>query len=152
MKYYWLNEQTSVCDSLIHGKGRSATSALYKDEVICVAGGLACSKKNTKWETGLLIDSNLILQLPLGSEYEAYLNHSCNPNIYIDGQIVFRALRDINIGEELTIDYASFMIVDRAIIEQCTCRSTNCRGKIRGDDFRRINLPLSWYAQKRLKS
>jgi len=35
-----------------------------------------------------------------------FLNHSCEPNVGILGQIIFVAMRNIDSGEELTIDYA----------------------------------------------
>ena len=36
-----------------------------------------------------------------------FTNHSCAPNIGVQGQIVFVALRDIAAGEELTHDWAT---------------------------------------------
>src|SRR5207253_8152644 len=38
------------------------------------------------------------------------LNHSCNPNVGVRGQITFVAMRDVPAGAELTIDYA---MIDR---------------------------------------
>ena len=137
--------------SLIHEKGRFATKKLITDEVVCVAGGFALSKKNSEWKTGLLIDDDFILQPPVNQGYEAFINHSCDPNIYIDGQIVFRTLREITPDEELTIDYGSFMILDRVIIKNCRCNSLSCRKKIHGADYLKIDKPLSWYGQKKLR-
>lgn len=34
------------------------------------------------------------------------LNHLCNPNVGVRGEITFVAMRDIKAGEELTTDYA----------------------------------------------
>src|SRR5262245_19882092 len=34
------------------------------------------------------------------------LNHCCEPNLGLQGQVVYVALRDIRMGEELTADYA----------------------------------------------
>jgi len=36
-----------------------------------------------------------------------FSNHSCEPNIGVQGQIVFVAIRDIAAGEELTHDWAT---------------------------------------------
>jgi SET domain-containing protein len=36
-----------------------------------------------------------------------FSNHSCEPNIGVQGQIVFVAMRDIAAGEELTHDWAT---------------------------------------------
>jgi SET domain-containing protein len=35
-----------------------------------------------------------------------HLNHSCEPNLGLQGQVVYLALRDIEADEELTFDYA----------------------------------------------
>ncbi|WP_345325886.1 SET domain-containing protein [Candidatus Villigracilis proximus] len=35
-----------------------------------------------------------------------YVNHSCNPNAGLSGQIGLVAMRDIEIGEEVCFDYA----------------------------------------------
>lgn len=37
-----------------------------------------------------------------------YLNHSDKPNVYCDKKYIFYSLRNIRVGEELTIDYNSF--------------------------------------------
>jgi hypothetical protein len=149
--FFWINNKTEAKYSPIHGQGRYATQAISTDEVICVAGGFALSKQTSEWKTGLLIDEDFILQPPVDQGYEAFINHSCSPNIYIDGQIVFRALRDISPAEELTIDYGSFMILDRLIIEDCQCDSPNCRKTIHGTDYLKLKTPLSWYGQKKLR-
>ncbi len=146
--YFWIHPNTEVIESIIHGFGRKALSTIRAGEAVCVAGGHAHLKKNVKWDTGLLIDEEFILQMPPHSNYEAFLNHSCDPNLYIDGQIVFRALREILSGEELTVDYGSFMVVQSVVIDKCGCGSDRCRKRITGEDYMSIDKPLSWYAQK----
>jgi D-alanine-D-alanine ligase len=39
------------------------------------------------------------------------------------------AVRDIDAGEELTLDYTTFATPEMASFE-CSCRSSNCRGFI----------------------
>jgi SET domain-containing protein len=151
MRYFWINPTTDVKEHTIHGLGRYATSDIKKDEIIFVAGGIAKDTTKEKWYKGLMIDRNLILDLPEGSEYEAYVNHSCDPNCYIDGQVVFRALRDVSKGEFFTIDYGTFMLTTSDPIASCNCGFDKCRGRITGEDYKFLKLPLSWYAQKRLK-
>ena len=97
------------------------------------------------------ITGELITDRPTGSSYSIeidennqlepyppfrFLNHSCDPNCEIDwyDEAVFCekpvmfviALRDIQSGEELTIDY--HWSADCAI--PCQCGSENCRGWI----------------------
>jgi hypothetical protein len=150
MHYFWINKDTTVKEHTVHGLCRYATALIKKDDVIFVAGGIAINTQETSWYKGLLIDKDIVLDLPPDSQYEAYVNHSCEPNCYIDGQIVFRALRDIQPDEFITIDYGTFFITKKNPIDPCNCGSASCRGKVTGEDYKTLNLPLSWYARKKL--
>ena len=72
--------------------------------------------------------------------YDCLMNHSCDPNTsdidntdelfenkYIVTPFKIRALRDINIGEELTCNYLSYD-TDGFLIPsfECNCGSSNC--------------------------
>ena len=57
-------------------------------------------------------------------------NHSCQPNTAFSGLDII-ALRDIDAGEELTLDYASFYDEHMEPFE-CRCGAPSCRGLIRG--------------------
>jgi D-alanine-D-alanine ligase len=57
-------------------------------------------------------------------------NHSCEPNTGYRGLNVV-ALRPIETGEELTLDYATFMPATMRPFE-CRCGSARCRGTITG--------------------
>lgn len=57
-------------------------------------------------------------------------NHSCQPNTGYNGLDVV-ALRGIRSGEELTLDYASFLDENMEPFD-CQCGTTSCRGKISG--------------------
>jgi hypothetical protein len=64
-----------------------------------------------------------------------YLNHSCDPNGYIDAaDRTFRALRSIAAGEEVTFNYLSTE-AKLAAPFTCSCGAANCFGQIRGYDF-----------------
>ena len=83
-----------------------------------------------------------------------HLNHSCDPNLGIQGQIVFVALRDIEKDEELTFDYA--MTDDENYEMECNCGSRQCRGTITGKDWMRKDLQnkydgyFSWFTQRKI--
>lgn len=62
------------------------------------------------------------------------INHSCDPNGWLDG-LNLVARRAIAPGEEITIDYGAFHNETMAAFT-CTCGAPNCRGVIRGDDYR----------------
>ncbi|MDH5718067.1 MAG: SET domain-containing protein-lysine N-methyltransferase [Spirochaetia bacterium] len=67
-----------------------------------------------------------------------FLNHSCNPNLVYSENDTIIAKRDIQIGEELTLDYGSFIVnVDQDFT--CKCNSYNCREKVTKDDWRMLH-------------
>src|SRR5207302_3045352 len=62
-----------------------------------------------------------------------YLNHSCDPNLGVRGEITF--VRDIRGGEELTHDWA--MTDDDDYSVECNCGASNCRQILTGKDWQR---------------
>jgi len=62
-----------------------------------------------------------------------YLNHSCNPNTFIDTKKLQQiAIRKILANEELTFDYETTEELMKEPF-QCVCKSENCRGLIKGN-------------------
>jgi hypothetical protein len=63
-----------------------------------------------------------------------YINHSCDPNAGLCGQIVVVALRDVEPGEEICFDYA---MSDGSPYDEftCACGAPNCRGRVTGNDW-----------------
>lgn len=62
------------------------------------------------------------------------LGHSCDPNAFLDmSELWLWALKDIRVGERLTIDHAA---TEAKVLHQfaCHCGSANCRGWITGHD------------------
>ncbi|MGH6865547.1 MAG: SET domain-containing protein [Methyloceanibacter sp.] len=86
------------------------------------------------------IEERLYLASLTADEPPDFINHSCEPNAGLDGQVVLVALRRILPGEEVTIDYA---MCDGSTYDQfdCACGSRICRGKVTGDDWRD---PILW--------
>ncbi len=52
------------------------------------------------------------------------VNHSCQPNVGMGGNILLVSMRDIAAGEELTIDYALFL-GDPGFAMECRCGSAS---------------------------
>lgn len=66
-----------------------------------------------------------------------FINHSCEPNLAYDHSGNVIAGRHIDAEEELTIDYGCFAVnFDEDF--SCQCRSSNCRGRVRKDDWRML--------------
>ena len=73
---------------------------------------------------------------------DRYMNHSCEPNAfydYCDHSPITRAIRDISVGEELTVDYLINNVGGDSWA--CSCGSSRCRGQT-GTSF--FTLPLSF--------
>ena len=76
------------------------------------------------------VEEDLYLASLSPDEPPDYINHSCEPNCYckvIHGHILFFALRDIEPGEEITLDYGESYHSDR---KRCSCGAPSCRGRI----------------------
>ena len=85
------------------------------------------------------VEEDLYLASLYPDEPPDYINHSCNPNTGLNGQITLVAMRDIAPGEEVTFDYA---MADGTPYDQfvCHCGAANCRGRVAGDDWRNPEL------------
>jgi SET domain-containing protein len=76
------------------------------------------------------IDDHWSLDGSRGGNGTHYINHSCEPNAYMKilyDHILFIALRDIEPGEEITIDYESTLHSNK---KRCICGAPSCRGTI----------------------
>lgn len=90
----------------------------------------------------------------LDPEYLQYINHSCSPNVFFDTKnMEVIALRNIEIGEELTFFYPSTeWSMDRGF--DCLCQSENCLGYIQGASHLSLDVvkkyKFSEYIQQKL--
>ena len=123
------------------GNGIYSLEPIKKGELVAVFGGVVY-----EWdafihlpdrERSLCIqveDRHFLVPRPIGEG--DYVNHSCNPNAGLSGQIGLVAMRDIKIGEEVCFDYA---MSDTMPYDEfnCGCGSLNCRGKVGGNDWQK---------------
>jgi hypothetical protein len=107
----------------------------------------------------LQIDDNLFLESTMG--YDDFLNHSCNPNCYIDfNGIRLTALRPIKAGEELTYNYntTEYDLVNSEAPSffKCSCDSKDCYEIIKGFKYlkqkEKIKPFLSPFLKKKFSS
>ena len=136
--------KTRVAPSPTAGRGLFAVAPIRKGEIVSIRGGhvlavAALPHKLPRAFWGYPIADGFVLGPRTARECETvmmFLNHSCEPNVGIRGQIVFVAMRAIRAGEELTIDYAMF----GGDTMRCNCRTPSCRGEVRPNDWRRPEL------------
>lgn len=140
----WLDPRTEKRTSSIQGRGLFARDAITADEIVAVKGGAIMSTaafEAIRAEVSpaeIQIEDDLWIAPLSRAEVEENilcLNHSCDPNVGVRGQITFVTLRDVEPGEELTIDYA-MIDGDPAERMECGCGKAACRGVITGDDWR----------------
>jgi hypothetical protein len=141
----YISPKLLVRKSPIHGKGIFAMDDIAAGEVVFIKGGHILRRENVWSRT--VINSYLPLDddFAIGAvceEEEArikiFVNHSCDPNCGIRGEITFVAVRAIAAGEEVTCDYA--MIDNEAYEFTCKCGSASCRNVVTGFDWRRKDL------------
>ncbi|MAS94471.1 MAG: SET domain-containing protein-lysine N-methyltransferase [Verrucomicrobiales bacterium] len=156
MRLSYLSPRCKASTSRIHGTGLFAVSGIREGEVVAVKGGYILGGE--EWaglekELGpaeIQIADDLYIAPTRMEERDGamlYSNHSCDPNIGIQGQIVFVAMRDIAAGEELTHDWATTDNEDYSM--SCNCGSPHCRGTVTGQDWRMPELQVryaGWFA------
>jgi uncharacterized protein len=159
----YLSPKAAIRPSPIHGRGLFASGEFRPGEIICVKGGHIFSRATLGEIAPVLgpaeiqIADDLFIGPCEADERDSamiFSNHSCDPNIGVQGQIVFVALRGIAAGEELTHDWATTDDDDYRM--QCHCGAATCRGVITGQDWRNKALQqkyrgmFSWYLQQKI--
>jgi hypothetical protein len=117
-------------------KGVFAKEDMMINSAVKLAG--VVSDHRTRYS--IQLGKNRHLNLPVGMNgkidgpdfFWIYLNHSCQPNGYIDtADLTFRALRNIKRGEECTFNYLTTEY-EMAVPFVCRCGAAKCFGLIQG--------------------
>lgn len=141
--YSYRSVKTEIRKSTTEGQGLFAKVSIQKGEIVSVRGGHIITRqreaemKKPVGYWGYPIADEFVLAPFTLEEVESvmmFLNHSCEPNIGILGQIIFVAMRDINVNEELTIDYAMFGANEEPM--NCNCQTPSCRQAITNLDWK----------------
>ncbi len=147
MAFAWFSPKVEIYDSRIQGTGLVARQVISEGELLVVKGGHLFDRarrdelEKTLGPSEIQIDDDLFIGPEHPDERASammYLNHSCEPNVGVVGQISFHAMRDIAVGEELTFDYATGDDDDWTM--DCLCGAADCRGMITGQDWRKPEL------------
>jgi len=160
----YISSKAAVKESSIQGRGLFAAEPISKGEIVCIKGGYIFNRETLRRVSKTLgpaeiqIAEDLFIGPLNEQEREGsmiFSNHSCEPNIGVQGQIVFVALRDIEAGEELTHDWAT--TDDDTYEMECKCGAPSCRKVITGQDWRREDLQqkyagyISWYLMDKIR-
>lgn len=142
MKTY-RSPKIEVRDNTLAGRGVVAIAPIAQDEIVAIKAGNIITRAELEKATldagdmALQIDDEFYLAPRSPDEVEdmsVFINHSCDPNVGFRGQVVYIAMRDIEVGEELCHDYSMERSDDYSL--DCHCGSPLCRGKVTGQDWK----------------
>jgi uncharacterized protein len=123
--------------SKIHRWGIYATEFIPARRKVMEYTGERINRRETKRRADLsnmiylfTLDKYWTIDGSVGGCGAQYINHCCEPNLIariVKGHILYMSLRDINPGEELTVDYHFDKKVEKV---PCHCGAVKCRGTI----------------------
>jgi uncharacterized protein len=125
-----------VAGSSIHRWGVYAAEFIPPRRKIIEYTGERISRRETKRRSErplnylFTLDRYWTIDGSVGGSGAEFINHSCDPNVWAwicKGHILYMSRREIQPGEELTVDYNFAREVERVA---CTCGSAKCRGTI----------------------
>lgn len=147
------SKKTEVREISLNGKGTFAIEDIKKGEMIYIRGGHLLTKEEIFHYTNEDCPDGY---WPITDEYwlgavceeefplqKVYVNHSCDANCGIRGEITVVAMRDIKKGDEITQDYGLLDNNDYSF--DCSCGSPNCRNKVTGKDWQIKELQDKYY-------
>jgi SET domain-containing protein len=131
------------------GYGSFVVSKISKGEMVASFGGNVIDQRELtnysadRVSRSLQLNSNTYLLSGNNPEAGDMINHSCKPNCGIAGTSSVQAIRDIEIDEELTFDYA---MSDSSQYDQfkCACEKEGCREKVTGMDWQNKDLQTKY--------
>ena len=140
MQHSWLTPNAELRQAGAKGRGVFATADIPAGRSVSVFGGYVCDLEEFhqldehRQTHSIQIDDGLFMVCAEGEEPADFLNHSCDPNLGIVGNVLLVTMRAVAAGEELTFDYA--MCDDDPYDEfECACETTGCRTKVTGNDW-----------------
>jgi hypothetical protein len=144
----WLDPRLTLRPSPIGGRGLFAQAPIAAGEVVIIWGGTLFTDADIA--DGRVAPGSTVAigeGLYLGSAPGTYvrerddlgdfINHSCDPNVWLQDEVTSVARREISVGDELTMDYTLFLAREDHIADwRCRCGSSLCRGVVKGRDWR----------------
>jgi len=139
----WRSPKIEVRDGAVAGLGVFAVAAITAREIVAVKAGHIVGRDEVVRLTAeigdqsLQIEDDLYLSPRTADEVEETairINHSCDANVGFLGQVIYVAMRDIAVDEELCHDYAMDRTDDYRL--ECCCGTAVCRGTVTGEDWR----------------
>ena len=151
LKRTWVNSKLVSGKSKIHGEGVFANEKIAEGEKVMEFGGELISRQeafsgNYRSRSIWIIDKDTFLALPntdIQPSLDEYLNHSCDANTWLNDEVTLVTRRDIEAGEEITLDQGTWNFEDSAYTdnkEPCFCGAKNCRHSLTENDWKRLDV------------
>ena len=150
----YISPKVEVRDSETEGVGSFARERIAAGETVFVKGGHIVPREEVYARSVINsyhpISERLFVAAIEPDEEDGiklFVNHACEPNVGIAGEITFKAMRDIEEGEELRFDYGT--LDDEDYEFECRCGCEGCRGTVTGRDWRKPELQeryRGWFA------
>jgi uncharacterized protein len=145
MDYNWLTPKAQARPAGHKGWGSFALEPIAAGETVAafggciVSGALLHTLSDDRQGRSIQVDTDLYLLSGDTPEPGDMLNHSCEPNCGLLGQMLVVSMRDIAVGEELSFDYA---MCDASDYDEfhCLCAQATCREIVTGSDWRNRDL------------
>jgi hypothetical protein len=127
------------------GRGVYAVAPIGRGETVVGFGGSMCDKAAldnlppASARNAIQVDDGLFMVGPDHDEPADMVNHSCAPSCGLRGSIVLVAMRDLAVGDEITMDFAT---CDSEAYDEfaCECGARECREKVTGHDWESQDL------------
>jgi len=142
----WLTPKARVKNSSIQGIGTFAKKKINKNEVVVVLGGIIVPTSERQEYISLVgpfghqISKDFFICPSSRKELKRIgtFNHSCNPNMGYQDLLTGVAIKNINQGEEIVLDYSFYETSLKSF--ECNCSSINCRRIIKPTDWKNKKL------------
>ena len=139
----WRSPKVEVRDGSVAGLGVFAREPVAAGEIVAVKAGHIVHRDEVVRLTAEIGDQSLQIHDDLYlsprtadevDETSIRINHSCDANVGFRGQVLYVAIRDIEVDVELCHDYALDRTDDYRL--ECACGTLACRGTVTGEDWR----------------
>lgn len=133
-------------DSSIEGRGLLATEAVPAGTIVIRLSGRlvltaelralieAADARAAPYVDTITVDDGTHLVLPPGTSAH-FGNHSCDPTLWHVGPYELSTRRDLAVGDEATVDYAT-QSGAAGFVMACHCGTAVCRGRVTSEDWR----------------
>lgn len=143
----WINPKLKAGKSKIHSEGVFTGEKISEGEKVMEFAGELISKEeafsgNYRSRSIWIVDTDRYLALPKSDTKESLdenINHSCDANTWLIDEVTIVAKRDIETGEEITLDQGTWNFEDVAYTdnkEPCSCGAKDCRKVLTENDWK----------------